>query len=113
MRDSRLWCLCEELHRTATDEFVGDGEAKFCGRHVQRSFVQDVRGLLTIERDDHGVQVPLVVDTMGEGSERELAAAAESVEYGAFGGDGIFGGGAVESADDGEDGRIARGVFGV
>lgn len=80
---------------------------------MQRGFVQDVCGLFTIERYDHSVKMPLGINTMCEGPEGELAAGAEGAQHGAFGDDSIFSIGTVESADGGENGGVAGGVFGV
>ena len=103
----------QHLQRTPRNKFVGDECAEFFGGHVQRGFVQDVRSLFAIERDHHRVQVPLIVYLVAKSAEGELAAGAEGVEHGAFGGYGVFGIGVVERVDGSEDGRVTRGIFGV
>ena len=103
----------QQLQRTTSNEFIRDKRAKFFGRHVQQSFVQDMRSLFAVERDNHGVQMVVIVDAMTEGTKGKLAARAEGIEHCAFGGYSIFGIGAVESADGGEDGGVPRGVLGV
>ncbi len=61
---------------------------------------------IAVGADDHGVEVPVVVDLMAEGAQGELAAAAQGVEDGAFGMDGVLGCGAVQGADCGVDGYV-------
>jgi len=69
--------------------------------------------LVAVGRDDHGVQVPLIVGLVTVGAKGKLAASTEGLEDGAFGGDGELGGGAVEGVYGGVDGRIARGIIRV
>lgn len=64
----------QQIQRSTSNKFICDKRAKLFGEHVKRSFVQDVRGLFAIERDNHGVQVVVIVDAMTEGTKRELAA---------------------------------------
>lgn len=80
---------------------------------MQWGFVQNVRGLFAIKRDDHSVQVVLIVNRVTKRAKRKLTTGAEGAQYGAFGGHGVFGSSAVEHTDSGEDRGIACGVFGV
>jgi len=99
--------LLKQLQRTAGLEGRGDGLTEVGGSRADRSLLEDVGYLVAVRGDDHGVQVPLVIDEMTVGTERELAAPAKGVENGAFGVDGVGGGGAVEGAYGGVDGGIA------
>ena len=101
----------EEVQGTAGEEGFGDGVAEVCGGGGEGGALVEVDDLFAVGRDDHGVEVVLVGDGGAEGSERELAAAAEGVQDGAFGGDGVLRCGAVEGADGGVDGGVA-GILG-
>jgi hypothetical protein len=59
------------------------------------------------------MQVPVVVGGVAVSAQGELAASVDGGEYGALGGDGVLGVGAVERADGGVDRRVARWVFGI
>jgi lipid-binding SYLF domain-containing protein len=99
--------LLEQLQRTAGFEVCGYRLTEIDGSRAGRSFSKDMSDLVAVGRDDHGVQVPQVIDEMTIGAERELAASAKGVENGAFGADSIGGGGAVQCAYGGVDGGVA------
>jgi hypothetical protein len=99
--------LCAKQFQCAAGfEGFGDGLAEVGDGDADGSFLEDVRYLVAVGRDDHGVQVPSLVYLMTVSTKGELAAAAEGVEDGALGGDSVLGGRAVKDADGGVDGGV-------
>ncbi len=108
------WFGCgEEVEGSAGLEVFGDGGTEFDGGGAEGGAVEDLGDLFAVGRDDHGVEMPRFIDGVAEGSERELAAAAEGVEDGAFGGDSVLGVATVEGVDGFVDSGIMTGVIGV
>jgi hypothetical protein len=106
--------LCtKQFQRAASDEGFGDRLAEIGRGGDDRSALYDVRYLIAVGRDDHGVQVVDLVNGMAVCAEGELTASTEGGEDGALGGDGVLGVGAVEGADGGVDRGVAGGVFRV
>src|ERR1700728_4018270 len=97
----------------ASDEGLGCGGSEVAGGDACGSLLDNVGGLFAVAGDDHGVEMPGVVDAMAVGAEGQLAASAEGVEHGALGLGGELGVGIVERADGLGDEGIAGGIVGV
>jgi hypothetical protein len=103
----------KELQRTASRKLRGNGRSEFTGWCAKRNFLHNMRHLLPVGRDDHRMQVPLVIHGMTEGTQRKLAASPQNGEHRTLGLNGIFCRGIVELADSRVDGGIAAGIFGI
>jgi hypothetical protein len=103
----------KKFQRTASRQLRGNGRSELAGWRAKRNFLHDMRHLLSVRRDDHRMQVPLVVHGMTEGAQRKLAASPQNGEHRTFGLNSIFCRGIVELADSRIDSGIAAGIFGI